>query len=523
MVERDRGERNVDGEAKVTGPDLGEEGIPASDLVLDVPVKGQVDGNQVIVVRTAAGLCAVAGSCTHYHGPLGDGLCVDGQVRCPWHHARFDLSTGEAVGGPALNPLKLYRAEERDGKVFVEGPVEAPALRRTPPVSPDSVVIVGSGAAGAAAAEILRREGYTGPVTMIGIEPPIDRPNVSKDYLAGTAPEDWMPLRSPQFYDEHGIDLITGTAVAAIDTAEQTVNLEDGREIVYGALLIATGAEPQGLPVTGSDRPQVHYVRTLEDSKAIIAALDDVERAVVIGAGFIGLEVAASLRQREVEVTVVAPEDVLLGQIVGEHMGTFVQALHEEHGVEFRLGRTVSTIESDQVELDDGTRIPAGLVVIGVGVKPRTALAEEAGLNIDDGIVVDERLRTSDPNVWAAGDIASYPDQNAGRVRIEHWVLAERQGQAAARNILGHDRPFTDPPFFWSQHYDVPINVVGHAENWDEEVVAGDPRARDVLIGYRKDGAIQAVASIYRDVESLRAEHALENQDQETLERLLAR
>jgi apoptosis-inducing factor 3 len=464
----------------------------------------------------------VAGSCTHYHGPLGDGLCVDGQVRCPWHHARFDLTTGEAVGGPALNPLKVYRVDERDGKVFVDGPVETSPPRRTPPVSPDSVVIVGSGAAGAAAAEMLRREGYTGPVTLIGVEPPIDRPNVSKDYLAGTAPEDWMPLRSPQFYEDHEIDLVTGTAVTAIDTTERTVTLSDGREVGYGALLIATGAEPQPLPVTGSDQPHVHYVRTLEDSKAIIAALDNVEQAVVIGAGFIGLEVAASLRQREVGVTVVAPEDVVLAPIVGEQMGKFVQALHEEHGVEFRLGQTVSTIEPDEVELDDGNRIPADLVIIGVGVKPRTGLAEDAGLEVDNGIVVDDRLRTSDPNVWAAGDIASYPDQNAGRVRIEHWVLAERQGQAAARNILGHDHRFTDPPFFWSQHYDVPINVVGHAMEWDEEIVVGDPASRDVVIGYRKDGLIQSVASIYRDIESLRAEHALELQDQETLEQLLA-
>jgi NADPH-dependent 2,4-dienoyl-CoA reductase/sulfur reductase-like enzyme len=310
--------------------------------------------------------------------------------------------------------------------------------------------------------------------------------------------------------------------VTAIETGEQTVTLDDGREVVYGALLIATGAEPQTLPVTGADQSHVHYVRTLEDSKEIIAALDNVKQAVVIGAGFIGLEVAASLRQREVGVTVVAPEDILLAPIVGEQMGKFVQALHEEHGVEFRLGRTVSAIEPDEVELDDGNRIPADLVVIGVGVKPRTGLAEHAGLEVDNGIVVDDRLRTSDPNVWAAGDIASYPDQNAGRVRIEHWVLAERQGQAAARNILGHDRPFSDPPFFWSQHYDVPINVVGHAKEWDDEIVIGDPASRDVVIGYRKDGVIKAVASIYRDVESLRAEHALETQDQETLEQLLA-
>ena len=256
-------------------------------------------------------------------------------------------------------------------------------------------------------------------------------------------------------------------------------------------------------------RPTSTISRTLEDSRSIIAALEGTDHAVVIGAGFIGLEVAASLRQREVAVTVVAPEEVPLVPIIGEKLGRFVQDLHEEHGVEFRLGHTVTEIKEKEVVLDDGATVPADLVVIGVGVVPNTGLAEQAGLNVDDGVVVDDRLRTSDPNIWAAGDVASYPDQNAGRVRIEHWVLAQRQGQAAARNILGHDTPFTDPPFFWSQHYDIPINVVGNAKEWDEEIIRGEPADHDVMVGYRKNGSIQAVASIYRDLESLRAEYAL--------------
>ncbi|HEX2404416.1 MAG TPA: FAD-dependent oxidoreductase [Acidimicrobiia bacterium] len=507
-------------ETKVTGPDLADEGIPLDSLVLNEPVKGQVEGKQVIVVRTETGLCAVAGHCTHYGGPLGDGLCVDGQVHCPWHHATFDLNTGEAVGAPALNPLKFYQPSERDGRVFVSGPVDAPTIDRQPPVVPESVVIVGSGGAGAAAAEMLRRLGYTGSVSMVGIEAPIDRPNVSKDYLAGTAPEEWMPLRNPDFYERHDITLITGMEVTAVDVGARTVTLDNGETIGFEALLLATGAEPRRLPVPGADRPHVRYLRTLEDSRSIIAALEGADHAVVIGAGFIGLEVAASLRQREVAVTVVAPEPVPLVPIIGETLGRFVQDLHEQHGVEFRLGHTVSQIREHEVVLDNGETVPADLVVIGVGVVPNTGLAEDAGLKVENGVVVDDRLRTSDPHIWAAGDVASYPDRNAGRVRIEHWVLAERQGQAAARNILGHDRPFTDPPFFWSQHYDIPINVVGHAEDWDEELVRGDPSDHDVMVGYRKDGVIQAVASIYRDLESLRAEHALAIEDQAALDRL---
>jgi apoptosis-inducing factor 3 len=507
-------------ETAVIGPDLVDDGIPLDSLVLNQPVKGQVEGKQVIVVRTESKLCAVAGHCTHYGGPLGDGLCVDGQVHCPWHHAIFDLNTGEAVGAPALSPLKFYEPIVRDGRVFVTGPVDPPTIDRQPPVVPESVVIVGAGGAGAAAAEMLRRLGYTGPVSMIGLEAPIDRPNVSKDYLAGTAPEEWMPLRSPDFYERHDITLITGAEVTVVDVDARTVALGDGRTIGYGALLLATGAEPARLPTPGGDQAHVHYLRTLEDSRSIIAALEGTGQAVVIGAGFIGLEVAASLRQRDVPVTVVAPEPLPLVPIIGEKMGRFVQDLHEQHGVEFRLGHTVSEIKEHEVVLDDGEIVSADLVVIGVGVIPNTGLAEAAGLKVEKGVVVDDRLRSSDPHIWAAGDVASYPDQNAGRVRIEHWVLAQRQGQAAARNILGHDAPFTDPPFFWSQHYDIPINFVGHAEEWDEEIVRGDPSDHDVMVGYRKDGVIRAVASIYRDLESLQAEHALANQDRDALDRL---
>jgi NADPH-dependent 2,4-dienoyl-CoA reductase/sulfur reductase-like enzyme len=388
-------------------------------------------------------------------------------------------------------------------------------------VAPESIVIVGAGAAGAAAAEALRRHGYTGPISMIGVEAPVDRPNLSKDYLAGTAPEEWMPLRSAEFYDEAGIDLISGETVAGIDPTARSVNLEGGRELAYGALLLATGAEPRRLDVPGGDLPHVHYLRSLEDSRAIIAGLEDTSRVAVIGAGFIGLEVAASLRHREFEVTVIAPEDVPLAELVGQTLGHFVEDLHREHGVDFRLGRGVTEIRAGEVILDDGSEVAADLVVIGIGVTPRIGLAESAGLDLDDGVVVDDHLRTSDPHIWAAGDVARYPGPAGEHVRVEHWVLAERQGQAVARNMLGHDIAFTESPFFWSQHYDVPINVTGHLAGWDEEIVRGDPHERDVVVGYLKDGVVRAVASIYRDRDSLRAEHALSTGNQQHLAQLL--
>ena len=506
---------------KLSGPDLTIEGIPVDQIGSDLPVPGHVDGKPVVVVATKDGVRAVGGRCTHYGGPLGEGLCVGGEIRCPWHHAAFDLDTGEAVGAPALNPIPVYETTQRDGRIFVSGPKERSGDRPTPPSSPDSVVIVGAGAAGAAAAEALRRYGYRGPISLIGVEAPVDRPNLSKDYLAGTAPEEWMPLRSPQFYADAGIDLITGETVTGIDRAGRLVHLEGGQQLRYGALLLATGAEPLRLPVPGGDLPHVHYLRSLDDSRSIIAALDNTTRAAVIGAGFIGLEVAASLRHREIEVTVIAPEEVPLAHAVGENLGRFVEDLHREHGVGFRLGRGVTEIRASEVILDDGTEVAADLVVVGVGVTPRTEVAESAGLAVDDGIMADNHLRTSDPHIWAAGDVARYPGPDGEAVRVEHWVLAERQGQTAARNMVGHDVTFTEPPFFWSQHYDVPINVTGHLAGWDEEVVSGDAHQRDVLVGLRRAGVIRAVASIYRDRDSLRAEHALATGDQHRLARLL--
>lgn len=511
------------GEIKLSGPDLTEEGMAAGDIGSEIPAVGHVDGKPVIVLRTKAGLRAVSGRCSHYGGPLGDGLSDGEQIHCPWHHAIFDLATGEARGAPALNPIPVYVATERDGRVYVTGPVDPPKEVRTPPSSPASVVIIGAGAAGATAAETLRRYGYTGPIALVGDEAPVDRPNLSKDYLAGTAPEEWMPLRGVDFYEKNDIDLVLDVCVVGFDTDGRRVELDDGRSLPYEALLLAPGAEPKRLSIKGADLPHVHYLRSFEDSRRIIGKLDGGKDAVLVGAGFIGLEVAASLRHRGLDVAVVEPEEIPLARAVGETLGRFALALHEEHGVVFHLGRTIAEIKEKEVVLDNGATIPGDLVVVGIGVIPRLDLAEKAGLDVDAGIVVDDRLRTSDPHIWAAGDAARYPDPRAGMVRIEHWVLAQRQGQAAARNILGHDIAFDDPPFFWSQHYDVPINMTGTAEDFDEEIVVGNASDRDVLVGYRKGGVVRAVASIYRDLESLRAERALASDDQATLTKLLTR
>jgi apoptosis-inducing factor 3 len=497
-----------------TGPDFAQ-GVPIDTLADGAMLGGHVGDDAVLLARRGSEFFAIGATCTHYNGPLAEGLLVGDTVRCPWHHACFSLRTGEALHAPALAPVACWSTEQRDGKVYVAQKVErAPRPRVTPgPQSPQKIVIVGGGAAGFAAAEMLRRQRYQGTIVMLSDDaaPPVDRPNLSKDYLAGTAPEEWVPLRDDAFYADQRIDLRLKSSVSAIDTNKREVTLSDGGTVAYDRLLLATGAEPVRLPLPGMDLPHVFTLRTLSDSRAIIARATTARRAVVMGASFIGLEVAASLRTRGVEVHVVAPDKRPMERVLGAAIGDFVRSLHEEHGVIFHLEDTATAIDATQVTLKSGGTIAADLVVVGVGVRPRLQLAQGAGLAIDRGVTVNEFLETSAPEVFAAGDIARWPDRHSGAaIRVEHWVVAERQGQTAALNMLGGRQRFDAVPFFWSQHYDVPINYVGHAEAWDEVSIDGDIAKRDCVVRYLGKGRVLAVASIYRDVESLQAEAAME-------------
>jgi len=499
-------------QAPPTGPDLSQ-GVAASDFKGET-LLGHVGDQEVLLVRSDAEIFAIDAHCSHYHGPLADGIVANGGIRCPWHHACFDLRTGEAIRAPALSPLGVWQVEQEDGRVFVRRKREQPkGDGKGPAGAPGKIVIVGGGAAGFAAAEMLRRQQFGGSIVMLSSEAatPVDRPNLSKDYLAGSAPEDWMPLRPDSFYAESNIDIRLETDVSAIDARARQVTLAGGGVIPYDRLLLATGAEPVRLPIPGADQPHVHILRTLADSRAIIAGASGARRAIVIGASFIGLEAAAALRAREIEVHVVAPEQRPMERVLGPGMGDFVRALHEEHGVIFHLGDTVTAIDGKRATLKSGGVLEADLVVVGVGVRPRLTLAEQAGLKLDRGVVVDKFLETSIPGIFAAGDIARWPDPHSKEnIRVEHWVVAQRQGQVAARNMLGAREAFDAVPFFWSQHYDVPINYVGHAEAWDEIDVDGDIMARDCLLRYKSKGRVLAVASIYRDVASLQAELAME-------------
>jgi len=521
------------GETKLTGPDL-KQGVLDGDLAEGATLLGHADGESVLLVRREGAVFAIGATCTHYGGPLAEGLVVGGTVRCPWHHACFSLRTGAALGAPALSAVACWDVEQRGEQLVVLGKREQPAKpggnaplgppRPTASSAPERLVIVGAGAAGEAAAEMLRREGYSGALTLVGRDPdvPVDRPNLSKDYLAGTAPEEWVPLRPESFYAEHGIELLRGTSVEAIDVDGRGLLLADGQRLAWDRLLLATGADPVQLPVPGAELSHVFYLRTLGDCRRIIQAATGARQAVVVGASFIGLEVAASLRARNVAVHVVAPESRPLERVLGPELGDFVRALHEEKGVVFHLTEAVSAIEPQGVTLKSGERLEADLVVVGIGVRPAVALAEKAGLKVDRGVVVDERLETSAPGIFAAGDIARFPEHRSGdAVRIEHWVVAQRQGQVAAQNMLDRAVRFETVPFFWSQHYDVPIAYVGHAESWERIDVAGSVADRDCALAFRKGERTLAVASIYRDHVSLEAEAAMERNDEEALRRLV--
>ncbi len=502
------------GTTELSGPDL-TEGVAIADIPDQGMLLGHAQGEPVLLAKNGADVHAIGATCTHYGGPLSEGLMVGHTVRCPWHHACFDLRTGEALRPPALNDVAVWQVETRSGRVRVTGK-KAPVQHATTG-GPSSVVIVGAGAAGESAAEALRREGYGGPVTLVDLdnELPYDKPNLSKEYLAGKAPEEWIPLKGAEFYREKNIELKLGRRVTAIDGGAHLVTMDDGSALSYGALLLATGAQPIRLPPDVARGP-VFYLRTFADSKRIIVASEKARRAVVVGASFIGLEVAASLRMRGLDVHVVAPEAVPLERVMGTELGNFIRALHEENGVVFHLGRTCKLIEDGRVTLDNGSALVADLVVAGIGVRPLTELAESAGARTKRGILVNEYLETSVPGIFAAGDLARWPYALTGeQIRVEHWVVAQRQGKAAALNLLGRRQPYLDVPFFWSAHYDVVIAYVGHASSWDRIELQGSIEERAATVRFLRAGALLAAATIFRDTESLQIEAEMEKRMQE--------
>ncbi|HEU0016327.1 MAG TPA: FAD-dependent oxidoreductase [Longimicrobium sp.] len=520
-----------EGQAELTGPDLAD-GVSVAGLDDGEMLLGHAHGEAVLLVRRGEEFFAVGAACAHYGVSLAGGIVEGWQVRCPAHHAAFDVRTGQAVRAPALNPISCWSVERSGDVVRITGKRE-PAPKPAPPVPgrgavrmPERVLILGAGAAGCAAAQMLRREAFAGAVTLIGADDaaPYDRPNLSKDYLAGTAPEEWLPLLPDEWYVDNGVELVLGARAARLDPGAREVRLLNGRSYGYDALLLATGSEPVRLPVPTHRLDHVFYLRTLADARAILARLSKTKRAVVVGASFIGLEATAALRAQGVEVDVVAHSAEPMEQVLGPELGAFFRRLHEEHGVRFHLRDTVAAVGEGSVTLKSGATLAADLVLVGIGVRPGVGLASWAGLALEKGgVAVDDRLRASAPGVYAAGDVCAWPDPRTGeRIRSEHWVVAERQGQAAARNLLGADEAFDAVPFFWTQSYDVTLRYVGHAERWDRIDVSGRPEDGDFAAAFVTGGRALAVATIGRERTALRAEAALERLDWRALAGLAA-
>ncbi|KQM27495.1 MULTISPECIES: FAD-dependent oxidoreductase [unclassified Sphingomonas] len=490
-------------------------GIDASELAEGAIIAGELDGRDIVIVRHGGRICALSGTCTHFKAPLADGIVIDGTIRCPWHHASFDVTTGEAVGAPAFAPLDRFEVIEADGRIRIDGPAptaESASDRATPDLG--RIVIVGGGGAGHACAEMLARHGAGGCVTLIEQEDeaPYDRTFCSKQYLAGKAERNDSALPPLP-----GVTLHRGERVSAIDRTAKALRLGDGATLGYDTLVLATGAEAVKPDFYGADRADVHVVRTLDDADRLIAGAAQAEQAIVVGSSYIGMEVAASLIARGLQVAVVSDTALPIEHTAGPEVGAMVRDLHQSKGVIFHAERRVVRWDGTAAMLDDGTRLPGDLIVAGIGAEPRLDLARAAGLTLADkdaggGVSVDSTLRTSDPAIHAIGDIASVPDPRLGHpIRVEHWVVAQRMGQWLARHLLGQARgDYTDVPFFWSGHYDLSLRYVGHVARTDDRTVDGDVDAQDVAVHFREDGREQALLTTGRDRLSLEQEAAWE-------------
>lgn len=467
-------------------------------------------GARVLLARVGEEFHAVGATCPHYGAPLVDGALCGTRVVCPWHHACFDVTTGDLLEPPALDALPRYEVRVEAGRVLARVPCEAED-RRTPRMcargdsDPRQFVILGAGAAGYAAAQTLREDGFRGRVVVITREDraPYDRPNLSKDYLQGHAEPEWMPLRPDEFYKRFDIELLCEREVTRVEAASKTITFEGGGTQSYDALLVATGGSTRRLNIPGSDLKNICLLRGFSDADSIIQTAERSSHAVVVGASFIGMETAASLRERGLDVTVVAPSREPFEATLGKEIGALFRRVQEARGVRFKLGSIVYRFEGtnhvEAVVLDGGERIAADMVVLGVGVRPATTMLEGVALHEDGGVIVDEHMRAAD-GLYAAGDIACFPYARTGeRVRIEHWRTAQQQGRVAAHNMAGMPTAFDGVPFFWTRQFDAGLLYLGHASAWDEVVYVGDVPAQDFLAFYLKGGRVLAVAGMNRD------------------------
>lgn len=478
------------------------------------------EDRQILLVKIDGKVHAVGGTCPHYGAELADGVLSHGRIRCPWHHAAFDARSGDLVEPPSLNCLARFETSVRGGDVVVTVPEEFHADRVPDMVSHKSeadsraFVILGAGAAGCAAAQSLRQEGYQGRLVMITREgdAPYDRPMLSKEYLEGEADADGLPLRSESFYSDYGIELNTSLEVAQVDADARSVSFANGETLSYDKLLLASGGIPRTLDIPGSGLKNIFTLRSLADCNAIIRAMEENDRCVIVGASFIGMETANAMRKRGRNVTVVAPESTPFESTLGPEVGSLFKTLHEKNGVRFILSAKVAQFEGkDRVQavvIESGERIPADFVILGVGVAPATGFVRGLETLTDGSIKVDEALYAG-KDVYAAGDIASFPNPADGElIRVEHWTVALNQGIVAGRNMAGKKTEFDKTPFFWTNQVDLYFRYVGYAKECDDIIIQGDVAGGEFLALYIKNDRIVAAAGNNKEKE-LAAIHEL--------------
>jgi apoptosis-inducing factor 3 len=473
-----------------------------ADLAEGASLLVKLGDDDVHLTRLDGKVYAIGNKCTHYECPLNEGAHLGRVVVCKCHDARFDVTTGKVLSAPALNDLPTYPVRIEGADILL-GPVEKAKFPKAEGTDPRTFLVVGGGAAGNAAAETLRREGFAGRIVMISAEsdPPYDRPNLSKEFISGEAKPEWMPLRSAKFYAGQKIEFLADTKVTRLDPRGKSVSLHDGRKLGFDKALLATGGTPRTSPVPGALGEGCFNLRSFADARAIVAAAEGAQRAVLIGSGFIGMEMASSLSARGIAVDVVAPEALPLARIVGDRIATWLKARHEKKNVTFHAGTTAKNIAGPRgaktVELSDGSTLKADFIVFGLGVQPAVEYLAGTDL-VQDGVVpVNGRLETKYPDILAAGDIALVPDAAGGEARrIEHWVVAERQGQHAARSMLGSGTAYGEVPFFWTRQTGISLKYVGLARSWDRIAWRGSTEKDKFLAGYYSGGKLLAAACV---------------------------
>lgn len=481
----------------------------------------KVGETPVLLARVDGKCYALAAHCTHYGAPLAEGALVGDRIICPWHHACFHASTGDMLEPPALDSLPTFPVRVEGDYIHVDLPADAPDPRTPMMAVPDdqtdqrTFAIIGAGAAGYTAAQTLREDGFAGRIVMITreVRTPYDRPNLSKDYLQGHAEPKWMPLRPDEFYERHGIEILRSKTVESIDAGARKIAFTGGDSIQYDSLLIAAGGTPRKLDLPGSDLKNIFVLRSFDSADEIIAAAGSAQNVAVVGASFIGMEAASSLRQRGKSVIVIAPDRVPFEKIFGQKIGEMFRRVHESNGVTFRLGENVKGFTGSEkvegVQLAAGEIIAADLVVVGIGVGPATDFLTSFELHKDGGVIADKNLRIG-PDIYAAGDIVHFPDARTGETtRIEHWRTAEQQGRVAAHNMAGKSTDYDAVPFFWTTQFDATLNYIGHVKDWEEFIVDGDIGAKDFLAYYVKGGRIAAIAGMNRDHDLARLEESM--------------